>query len=63
MTQGATAWTAVVAGLPEFSCQKFLQERINNVSVKALLPARGDFLRLTRVGSSLVACGFVTVVG
>src|SRR5207249_1276952 len=56
MTQGATACAAIVPCLPEFSCQKLLDERINNGSVKALLPARGDFLPLARVGSWFLAC-------
>ena len=65
MTQGATACAAVmlprrleavVPWPPEFSCQKVLHERINNGSVKALLPARGDFLPFARVGSWFLAC-------
>src|SRR3989449_7118246 len=56
MTQGATACAAIVPCLPEFSCQKLLDERINNGSVKALLPARGDFLPFARVGSWFLAC-------
>ncbi len=47
---------AVVPWPPEFSCQKVLHERINNGLVKALLPARGDFLPLARVGSWFLAC-------
>jgi hypothetical protein len=56
MTPGATPCAAIVPCLPEFSCQKLLDERINNVSVKALLPARGDSLPLERVGSWFLAC-------
>ena len=44
--------------LLEFSCHKVEEEPINSGSVKALLPARGDILRLARVGSCLVACAF-----
>jgi hypothetical protein len=47
---------AVVPWLPEFSCQKSLDRGINNGSVKALLPARGDFLPFARVGSWFLAC-------
>jgi cytochrome c5 len=39
----------------EFSCHKVDEKRITSGSVKALLPARGDILRLTRVGSCLAA--------
>ena len=65
MTREATACAAVmlprrleavVPWPPEFSCQKVLHERINNASVKALLPARGDFLPFARVGSWFLAC-------
>ena len=62
MTQGATACTAIVPCLPEFSCQKLLDERINNVSVKALLPAKGDFLPLARVGIWFFACSVRALV-
>jgi hypothetical protein len=48
---------------PEFSCQKVFDERINNVSVKALLPARDDFLLLARVGSWFLACSVLAFVG
>ena len=41
---------------PKFSCKKVSDERINDVSVKALLPARGDFLPLARVGTWFLAC-------
>src|SRR5215468_6788709 len=53
---------AVVSRFPEFSCHALLEERINNVSVKALLPARGDFLSLARVGSSSLACSVLAFV-
>jgi hypothetical protein len=71
MTQGATACAAVmlprrleavVPWPPEFSCQKVLNERINNASVKALLPARGDFLPFARVGSWFLACSVRALV-
>ena len=64
MTQGATACAAVmlprrleavVPWPPEFSCQKVLHERINNGSVKALLPAKGDFLPFAQVACSVRA--------
>jgi hypothetical protein len=45
----------------EFSCQKVYQEDINNGSVKALLPTRGDMLRLAGVGRGLVACAFLAL--
>ena len=41
---------------PKFSCKKVSDERINDVSVKALLAGRGDFLPLARVGSWFFAC-------
>jgi cytochrome c5 len=40
----------------EFSCHKLDEKRIPSGSVKALLPARGDILRLARVGGCLGAC-------
>jgi cytochrome c5 len=40
----------------EFSCHKVDEKRITSGSVKALLPARGEILRLARVGSCLGAC-------
>jgi hypothetical protein len=43
------------AGL-KFSCHTVQDERINDVSVKALLAARGDFLPLARVGTWFLAC-------
>ena len=62
MTQGATACAAIVPCLPEFSCQKVLHERINNGSVKALLPAKGDFLPFAQVGSWFLACSVRALV-
>ena len=41
---------------PKFSCKKVSDERINDVSVKALLVARGDFFPLARVGTWFLAC-------
>jgi cytochrome c5 len=40
----------------EFSCHKLDEKRITSGSVKALLPARSDILRLARVGSCVGAC-------
>jgi hypothetical protein len=45
----------------EFSCQKVYWEDINNDSVKALLPTRGDILCLAGVGRVLVGCAFLTL--
>jgi cytochrome c5 len=45
----------------EFSCHKVDEKRITSGSVKALLPARGDILRLTRVGSCLAACAVLAL--
>src|SRR5262249_34370883 len=53
---------AVVSRFPEFSCHALLEERINNVSVKALLSASGDFLFLARVGSGSLACSVLAFV-
>jgi cytochrome c5 len=47
----------------EFSCHKVDQKRITSGSVKALLPARGDILRLARVGSCLGACALLAFAG
>lgn len=47
---------------PKFSCKKVSDERINDVSVKALLPGRGDFLPLARVGSWSLACSVLAFV-
>lgn len=44
----------------EFSCQIAPDHRIKMPSVKALLPARDDVLRLARVGPCLVACALLT---
>jgi hypothetical protein len=41
---------------PKFSCKTVSNVRINDVSVKALLPGRGDFLPLARVGTWFLAC-------
>jgi hypothetical protein len=41
---------------PKFPCKKVRGERINDISVKALLAGRGDFLPLARVGSWVLAC-------
>jgi hypothetical protein len=42
--------------LPKFSCHAIHERRINNVSVKVLLLARGDFFPFARVGSWFLAC-------
>jgi len=64
MTQAATAWAAVVFPVRlgsrrflafKFSCHGSDGGSINERSVKALLPGRGDLLLLTRVGSWLLA--------
>jgi cytochrome c5 len=47
----------------EFSCQRVHGEHINNGSVKALQPTRGDLLHLIRVGSCLAACVFLAFAG
>jgi hypothetical protein len=49
--------------LLESSCHKVHQRHINNGSVKALLPAKGDILRLARVGSRVVACALLAFSG
>lgn len=56
MTRTTDGFPAVVSCFPEFSCQNVFDQRINDVSVKALLVARGDFLPLARVGSWFLAC-------
>jgi len=70
MTQGATAWAAVVFPLrlgtlrslaSKFSCNRTDKKSINKGSVKALLPGRGDLLPLARVGSWLLAYAFMTL--
>ena len=43
----------------EFPCQKVHLGHIDNVSVKALPPARGDIFRLARVGGCLITCAFL----
>jgi len=64
MTQGATAWAAVVFPsrlgsrrflASKFSCHWADEGNITEGSVKALLPGRGDLLPRARVGSWLVA--------
>jgi cytochrome c5 len=45
----------------EFSCHKLDEKRITSGSVKALLPARCDILRLARVGSCLSACAVLAL--
>jgi hypothetical protein len=64
MSQGATAWAAVVFPsrlgssrflASKFSCPRGNERRINECSVNALPPGRGDLLPLARVGSWLVA--------
>jgi hypothetical protein len=71
VTQGATAWAAVVFPLwlgsrrflaSKFSCRRSHNGRINDDPVKALLPGRGDLLSLSRVGSWLLADAFLTLV-
>jgi hypothetical protein len=66
MTQGVTAWAAVVfldgweTVVPwlKFSCHQADQRHINESPVKALLPGRGDLLRLSRVGRWPLAYAF-----
>src|ERR1700746_3735619 len=41
---------------PLSCCHPYCRQRINDVSVKALLPAKGDFLPFARVGGWLFAC-------
>ena len=63
MTQAATAWGIGGPSPAKFSCYRAESRRISDGSVKPLLPARGDFLPLARVGSSFVAhlvLGFVS---
>ena len=64
MTQGATAWAAVVFPsrlgnsrflASKFSCHRADEGNINECSVNALPPGKGDLLPLARVGSWLVA--------
>jgi hypothetical protein len=64
MSQGATAWAAVVFPsrlgssrflASKFSCHRADEGNITEGSVKALLPGRGDLLPRARVGSWLVA--------
>jgi hypothetical protein len=45
----------------EFSCHKLDEKRITSGWVKALLPARGDILRLARFGSCLGACAVLAL--
>ena len=47
----------------QFSCHRTDGGRINDGSVKALLPATGDLLPLARVGSWPVACAFLAFGG
>jgi hypothetical protein len=47
----------------KFSCQKALDEHINDVLVKALLAASGHSLPLARVGNRLLASSVLTFVG
>ncbi len=54
-------WEAVVPWLLKFSCHTVHNRRINDGSVKALLPGRGDLLSLARVGSWLFACVFLAL--
>ena len=70
MTQGATAWAAVVFPsrlgsrrflASKFSCHRADEENITKGSVKALLPGRGDLLPRARVGSWLSAYAFLTL--
>jgi hypothetical protein len=71
VTQGGTAWAvpkAFGAGKPlflgfQFSCHRTDEGRINDGSVKALLPATGDLLPLARVGSWPAACAFLAFCG
>jgi len=44
-----------------FSCHQVEDRRINDGSVKALLPARGDLFYLARVGSWLSAYAFLAL--
>ena len=64
MTQGATAWAAVVFPVRrgnrhflafKFPCHRADEGPMNDRWVKALLPGRGDLLLLARVGSWLLA--------
>jgi hypothetical protein len=56
-------WEAVLPWLLKFSCHTVHNGRINDGSVKALLPGRGDLLPLARVGSWLFACAFLALAG
>jgi len=64
MIQAATAWAAVVFPVrlgsrrflaSKFSCHRADEGPMNDRSVKALLPGRGNLLLLARVGSWLLA--------
>ena len=48
---------------PKFSCHTIRDGRINDGSVKAVLPGRSDHLRLARVGSCLVGCALLALAG
>ncbi len=69
MTQGATAWAAVVfpvwlgsrRWIPNFSCHRADEESITEGSVKALLPSRGDLFHVARVGSWHLAGPFLAL--
>ena len=54
-------WEAVVPWLLKFSCHTVHNRRINDGSVKALLPGRGDLVSLARVGSWLFASAFLAL--
>jgi hypothetical protein len=47
----------------KFSCHWADEGRINDGSVKALLPGRGDLLPLARVGSRILASVFLAFAG
>ena len=70
MTQGATGRlpavaTALQAGAAVVSSARIFlpsgQRHINDSSVKALLPGRGDLLSLARVGSRFSICGLLAL--
>ena len=70
MTQGTTAWAAVVfprrlrsrrSLASKFSCHRADEGGINGGSLKALLPGRGDLLSLARVGSRFSICGLLAL--
>ncbi len=70
MTQGTTAWAAVVfprrlrshrSLASKFSCHRADEGGINGGSLKALLPGRGGLLPLARVGSWVCAYAFLAL--